>query len=90
MPHGEAAENNVCVTERNLVKEDFQMLVLRRQENEVIEIGCAGMVLTGPIKVMVVRAVPGGARLGFDCQKDLPIHRSEIADRIRQQVGEGK
>lgn len=48
------------------------------------------MVLTGPIKVMVVRAVPGGARLGFDCQKDLPIHRQEVADRIRQQVGEGE
>ena len=64
------------------------MLVLLRQVGEVVEIGTPGMVLTEPIKVMVVRATDGRARLGVDCQRDLPVHRQEIADRIRQQVGE--
>ena len=53
------------------------MLVLSRKRNQSIQIGKAGQVLTGPIVVTVVDVRGEAARLGIDCDRDLPIDRQE-------------
>ena len=61
------------------------MLVVARHENETITIGEAGMVLTGPSTVMFCGMRGSGARIGIEAQRDIPVHRSEIARRIENE-----
>jgi len=57
------------------------MLVISRKVDEVVEIGDA--------KVVVVGIKPGGGvRLGIKAPRNVPIHRGEIAELIREQEGE--
>lgn len=54
------------------------MLVLSRAKGEVIEIGDA--------KVEVIEIKPGGrVRLGVTAPHEIPVHRGEVADLIREQ-----
>jgi len=64
------------------------MLVLSREINQTIEIGTPGMILTEPIRITVVCVRGDKVRIGCQSQRDLPINRQEIADKIRAQVGE--
>lgn len=54
------------------------MLVLSRERDEVIEIG-------DHIRVTVCEVRPcGQVRLGIDAPKEMPVHRQEVADKIRE------
>ncbi len=53
------------------------MLVLCRQVNEVIEIG-------DNVKITVVDIRGDRVRIGIEAPADVPVHRREVADAIRQ------
>lgn len=57
------------------------MLTLSRKLYEEIEIG------SGPdaVTIMVTSIDRGKVRLAFKAPRSVPIHRKEIADRIRQE-----
>jgi carbon storage regulator len=70
------------------------MLILTRRPAEIVEVGGTwdGVVTLydryqQPVKVQViVLGVKGNqVRLGIECSSSVPIHRSEIADRIRKE-----
>lgn len=54
------------------------MLVLSRKIEEVIMIG-------DDIKITVVNIHGEQVRLGIDAPKDVPIHRQEVYDEIKQE-----
>ena len=58
------------------------MLILTRELNEEIVIG-------DDIVITVVDIRGDKVRLGFDAPKEVPIHRQEIYDRIKEE-GDGK
>ena len=51
------------------------MLVLSRKKNERI-------VIAGVIEIVVVDICGGKVKLGIECPKEIPVHRSEVHDRI--------
>lgn len=53
------------------------MLVLSRKKNESI-------VINDSITIVVVEVRGDKVRLGIDAPKDVPVHRKEIYDAIRQ------
>lgn len=53
------------------------MLVLSRKENETVMIG-------DDITLVVVEIRGDKVRLGIQAPKDVPVHRQEIYDAIRQ------
>jgi carbon storage regulator len=58
------------------------MLVLTRKNRESVVVG--GSVGFGHIlKVTVLEIGHGKVRLGFEADKDVPVHRSEVWERIR-------
>lgn len=64
------------------------MLVLSRKKGETVEIGKAGDVLTGPIIVTVVEVRGDKTRIGIQADRDVPVHRGEVAEAIaREQEG---
>lgn len=56
------------------------MLILTRRVAETIEIGA-------DIRVTVLGVKGNQVRIGFVAPPDTPIHREEVADRIRAQNG---
>lgn len=54
------------------------MLVLRRKKDERIHIG-------DEITVIVLEIRGDSVRLGVTAPRDVPVHRQEIAERIRAQ-----
>jgi carbon storage regulator len=54
------------------------MLVLGRKVNERILIG-------DDIVITVVALLRDKVRLGVECPRDIPVHREEVAERIRQE-----
>ena len=59
------------------------MLVLtRKSEQSVIVGGSNGFVHV--LKVTVLQINGGKVRLGFDVHPDVPVHRSEVWDRIQE------
>lgn len=54
------------------------MLVLSRKKDECIEIG-------SDIKITVVEVRGDKVRLGIDAPREIPVHRSEVAEAIRQE-----
>ena len=57
------------------------MLVLSRKKNESIEIG-------RDVVVTVVETRGDKVRLGIEAPRDVPVHRSEVAEAIRRANGE--
>ena len=57
------------------------MLILTRKEGESIVIG-------DDITITVVRNVGGQVRIGVQAPREVPMHREEVAERIR--AGEAK
>lgn len=63
------------------------MLVLTRQFNEGVTIGPPD----NPIGRVVVVAVRGDkVRLGFEFDRDVPVHRDEVVAEIVQQSEQGR
>ena len=52
------------------------MLVLSRKHGESI-------VIDGAIKVQVIEVKGNVVRLGIDAPKEIPVHRSELYERLR-------
>jgi len=52
------------------------MLVLTRRVNERIMIG-------DDIEIVVIRLRDGKVRLGISCPREIPVHRREIWEEIR-------
>jgi carbon storage regulator len=57
------------------------MLILTRQSQESVIVGGSGG-FERMLKVTVLEISPGKVRLGFDVDKQVPVHRSEVWDRI--------
>jgi carbon storage regulator len=55
------------------------MLVLTRRKSESIIIG-------KDITITVVRIGDGNVRLGIDAPKEVPIHRTEVAEAITREM----
>lgn len=55
------------------------MLVLSRKRGETIEIGDRTVVVT------VVEIRGDKVRLGIEADVDIPVHRGEVADRMREE-----
>jgi carbon storage regulator len=53
------------------------MLVLSRKTGESI-------VIDGAIKVQVLEVKGNAVRLGIDAPKEIPVYRSELCERIRE------
>ena len=61
------------------------MLVLSRKSQESVVIG--GSVDSEPTLIVRVLEIRNGrVRLGFEAAKDIPVHREEVWDRIRDSV----
>lgn len=58
------------------------MLVLSRKLNESIIIG-------DNIKIVVIEISPGKVRLGIDAPRDVPVHRKEVYEAIRESKSAG-
>jgi len=61
------------------------MLVLTRKNQESVVVGGAGG-FERMLKVTVLDIDNGKVRLGFEVDKDIPVHRAEVWERI--QAGE--
>ncbi len=57
------------------------MLVLSRKSRESVVIGGSDA-LHRLLKVTVLSITGGQVRLGFDVDRDIPVHRSEVWERI--------
>ena len=58
------------------------MLVLSRKSDESVVIGSAGG-YERTLKVTVLDIRGGRVKLGFEVPPDVPVHRSEVWERIR-------
>ncbi len=58
------------------------MLVLTRKSQESVVIGGAGG-FEGLLKMTVLEIYRGKVRLGFEVDKEIPVHRWEVWERIR-------
>jgi carbon storage regulator len=59
------------------------MLILTRKPGEVIMIGEG-------IKIQIVGVDGRQVRIGVDAPREIPVHREEIYDRIRNERDDGK
>ena len=57
------------------------MLVLSRKKQEAVVVGGSGG-FERLLKVTVLEINPGTVRLGFEVDKDVPVHRLEVWERI--------
>ncbi len=62
------------------------MLVLSRKSMESVVVGGAGR-LERILKVTVLEIKNGRVRLGFEADASVPVHRSEVWERIRDSDG---
>ncbi len=53
-------------------------LVLSRREGETISIG-------DDIRIMLVSIQGDKCRIGIECPRDVPVHRQEVRDAIREE-----
>ncbi len=58
------------------------MLVLSRKSKESVVVGGPGA-FEPLLKVTVLEIKEGRVRLGFEANKDIPVHRSEVWEQIR-------
>ncbi len=59
------------------------MLVLSRKNMESVVVGGPGR-FEPTLKVTVLEIKNGSVRLGFEADASVPVHRSEVWDRIRE------
>ena len=59
------------------------MLVLSRHEGEIITIG-------DNIRIVVVEIKSDKVRLGIDAPKEVPVHRKEIYDKVKEKEKYGE
>jgi len=59
------------------------MLVLSRRNCESVIVGDPSGRIEPMLKVTVLEIGRGRVRLGFDVAADVPVHRSEVWERIR-------
>jgi carbon storage regulator CsrA len=64
------------------------MLVLARKPMESVVVGGSGR-LEQLLKVTVLEITNGCVRLGFEADASVPVHRSEVWERIRNQNAAG-
>ena len=57
------------------------MLVLSRKSDESVVVG-ADNGLGGTVKVTVLEIGAGSVKLGFEANKDVPVYREEVWERI--------
>lgn len=62
------------------------MLVLSREQEESVIVGGANG-FEPMLKVTVLGIDDGKVRLGFEANKDYPVHRWEVWERIRSAAG---
>jgi len=60
------------------------MLVLTRKCNEVVVVGGANGI-ERLVKITVLGIENGKVRLGFEAAADIPVHRQEVWERLRDQ-----
>lgn len=59
------------------------MLVLSRKTQESVVVG--GLENSEPPMIVTVLEIRGGrVRLGFEVAKDVPVHRQEVWERLRE------
>ena len=58
------------------------MLVLTRKSNESVVVGGSGR-FESLLRVTVLEIKSGTVRLGFEADASIPVHRSEVWERIR-------
>jgi carbon storage regulator CsrA len=58
------------------------MLVLSRKSQECVVVGGSGG-FDRMLKITVLEIGRGKVRLGFEADADVPVHRSEVWERIR-------
>jgi carbon storage regulator CsrA len=58
------------------------MLILSRKSQEAVVVGGAGG-FERMLKVMVLEISGGTVRLGFEIDREVPVHRWEVWERIR-------
>jgi carbon storage regulator CsrA len=59
------------------------MLVLSRKSNESVVVGGPGG-LESLLRVTVLEIKSGCVRLGFEADASIPVHRSEVWEKIRE------
>jgi carbon storage regulator len=59
------------------------MLVLSRKSKESVVVGGHGQ-LEPTLRVTVLEIKNGSVRLGFEATATIPVHRSEVWDRVRE------
>jgi carbon storage regulator CsrA len=64
------------------------MLVLSRRNMESVVVGGSGR-FERMLKVTVLEIKNGSVRLGFEADASVPVHRSEVLERIRESNGAG-
>jgi carbon storage regulator CsrA len=64
------------------------MLVLSRRNMESVVVGGSGR-FERMLKVTVLEIKNGSVRLGFEADASVPVHRSEVLERIRESNGPG-
>ena len=64
------------------------MLVLSRKSKESVVVGGSGR-FERMLKVTVLEIKNGSVRLGFEADASVPVHRSEVWERIRESNGAG-
>jgi carbon storage regulator len=65
------------------------MLVLSRKTQESVVVGGSNG-FAQLLKVTVLEIASGKVRLGFEVDKEVPVHRSEVWERIRAGVPQGR
>jgi carbon storage regulator CsrA len=71
------------------MKRRFFMLVLTRKCQETVVVGgSAGFPVILKVTVLDIKA--GKVRLGFEVAADVPVHRLEVWDRIRDGCNQDK
>ena len=62
------------------------MLVLSRKSMESVVVGGSGR-FERMLKVTVLEIKNGSVRLGFEADASIPVHRSEVWERIQNTIG---
>lgn len=65
------------------------MLVLTRKSLEAVVVGGSDG-FERLLKVTVLEITPGKVRLGFDIDKEVPVHRLEVWEKINAAAGTAK